>query len=149
MHELLARDIQRERAALVEHLLGGHDIKHRPGQRFVEPAGPQLRRICFRPGLSRRQLLGRSAGARPHLAVVVDAEERLHERRAIEAEEHLLGHLVARLAIGIQGGDDLVGDLCLQREERIVGRHRLAGSRHAGGQCCTPFIQGLLSANIV
>ena len=113
MHELLARDVQRERGALVDHPLGRNDVQHRSGQRFVESAGPQLRRVCVRLGLSCRQLLGRSAGERPYLAVLVEAEKRLHEWRAIKAEEHLLGHLVTRHAIGVQGGHDLLRDLRL------------------------------------
>ncbi len=69
MHELLARDVQRKRTALVEHPVGRDDVQHRPGQRLVEPAGLQLRRVRVRLGLPRRQLFGRCAGERPHLAV--------------------------------------------------------------------------------
>ena len=69
--------------------------------------------------------------------------------RAIEAEEHLLGQLVPSHAIGVQGGGDLVRHLRLQHQERIVGRRRLASSRHVGGSFRMPFIQGLLSAKIV
>ena len=45
MHELLARDVQRECGALVDHPLRRDDVQHRSGQRFVESAGPQLRRV--------------------------------------------------------------------------------------------------------
>ena len=113
MHELLARDVQRECGALVDHPLCRDDVQHRSGQRFVESAGPQLRRVCVRLGLSCCQLLGRSAGKRPYFAFLVEAKKRLHEWRAIKAEEHLLGHLVTRHAIGVQGGNDLVRDLRL------------------------------------
>ena len=113
---MLARDIQRERAALVERSIGGADIEDGSGQRFVEPAGLQHRSVRVRLGLTRRQLFRRCFGRRPHDAVLVDAEERLDERGAIEAEEHLLFQPVTRYPIGIQGGRDLVGDLLLQCE---------------------------------
>ena len=80
MHELLARDIQRERAALVERPVGGDDIEHRPGQGLVEPSGLQHRHVGVRLGLSCRQLfraISRGPAARRFR---VEAEKRLHER---------------------------------------------------------------------
>ena len=47
------------------------DVQHRPGQRFVEAAGLQLRRIGLRPGPLFGQLFGRRAGERPHVAAAL------------------------------------------------------------------------------
>ena len=102
MHELLTRDVQRERAALVEHVVGGHHIEHRPGQGLVEPSGLQHCDVRVRLGLPSRQRFGRYLGDRPHDAIRVDAEERLDDRGAIEAEEYLLLQFVTCVAIGIQ-----------------------------------------------
>ena len=58
----------------------------------------------------------------------------LQQRRAVDAEEHRLGHGVARLLIAFPPGRDPGrGDL-LEREQRIVGGDRLARRAHRLGQ---------------
>ncbi len=134
MHELLARDVERQGGALVNHPLRRDDVQHRSGQRFVESSGLQLGSVCVRLSPSRRQFLGRRAREGPYIAFLIDAEERLHDWRAIKAEEYLLGQLITHHAIGVQRGRDLRRELRLQREERVVGRRRPAGLFHGGSQ---------------
>ena len=72
--------------------------------------------LAVDPPLGRRML-----GAQP--------DHGLQQRRAVDAEEHRLGHGVARLPVAFPPGRDPGrGDL-LEREQRIVGRDRLASPR--------------------
>ena len=59
----------------------------------------------------------------------VDSDRGLKSRRAIHCEEHRLGELFLGVTPGIERVDDLLGNLLLSDNERIVGRRGFYGAR--------------------
>ena len=149
VHEPLARDVQRESTALIEAPIGGDDVQHRPGQRLVEPSGLQHRGVRIRSGLTGRQHFGRCFEHRPRDAVPSDAEQRLDNRRAVEAEEHLLLQLVTRRLPGSRAVVICVETNVCSPRNGLSAATGLRAAETAVSQRLHTLIQGLLSAKIV
>ncbi len=92
-------------------------------------------------GLARQVALDAAAGRG---VVRIDAHQGRERRRAIEAEEHRLGGRIAQHAPVVQARRDQRRGGRLQRQEGVVGRHRLAVLARRLGQGLDRVHQGVL-----
>jgi hypothetical protein len=78
VHEPLTRHVQCKPATLVEHPIVRGDVKHGPGQCFIEAAASHQRRATIRLGALRLQRFRSQVRNWAGVGVWIDAEPGLH-----------------------------------------------------------------------